>query len=378
MVDKPRDIGQALIEMGVTVVRQDSEEVHGLCPEHEKRTGEPQRNSHWSVNRESGYHNCFSCGYGGAFVELVMDVVGLDPFFAARWVRKHGLTLMDPADLEEFTSPAKRALTEEGRARVEMGEARLALFYRPPLEVMEARSLDPETAEFYDVLWNLEEQGWVIPIRLPDGTLMGWQFKSKRYFNNYPNNVPKGQCLFGLEMLDEDQTAILVESPLDCLRLRSAGVYGAVSSFGAGVTDIQMRRLLEKTSKVIVALDNDREGKLQTQLLCRGESKRGKIVRKGWAARFGSLQVFNYGDSKAKDPGDMSDDEILWGVENAQTPAALFMGRVKTRETDVHRNAQAVPRGGGRPSLRQGTATGRLRDGTGKDRRDNLRRRGTR
>ena len=349
----PRDIGTALIELGVTVVRQDSDEVHGLCPEHEKRTGSVPTNSHWSVSRESGNHHCFSCGYGGSFAGLVMDTLRLDPFSASRWIRKHGLTLLNPDDLPEYhAAPKTRSSTATPVERPEMGEARLALFYRPPLEVMEDRFLDPETAEFYDVLWDISKQGWVIPIRLPDGTLVGWQFKSQRFFRNYPNNVPKGQCLFGLEMLDEGQTAILVESPLDCLRLRSAGIYGAVSSFGAGATDVQMRRLLEKTTSVIVALDNDKEGRLQTQLLCRGESKRGTVVRRGWAARFEDLRCFNYGDSHAKDPGDMSDEALHWGVENAVSPSRLGMGRVKTRETskDVAKSGKRTRLAARRPS----------------------------
>jgi hypothetical protein len=29
------------------------------------------------------------------------------------------------------------------------------------------------------------------------------------------------------------------------------------------------------------------------------------------------MKVFNYGDTDAKDPGDMSRDEILWGIDNA-------------------------------------------------------------
>jgi hypothetical protein len=42
-----------------------------------------------------------------------------------------------------------------------------------------------------------------------------------------------------------------------------------------------------------------------------------------WGRKYGlNLFFFNYGDTNKKDPGDMTDAEIRWGVENAVT--ALF------------------------------------------------------
>ena len=48
-----------------------------------------------------------------------------------------------------------------------------------------------------------------------------------------------------------------------------------------------------------------------------------------------NLFFFNYGSSGAKDPGDMTDEEIRWGVENAIS--ALF-----GESAYVQRNTQTV------------------------------------
>jgi hypothetical protein len=84
-----------------------------------------------------------------------------------------------------------------------------------------------------------------------------------------------------------------------------------------------MRALRSVTGELMLALDNDDQGVSETYRLIHG--KRMTPRRKDrpmipWAAKFPELLVFNYGDSTAKDPGEMNDEEIEWGIENA-TPA---------------------------------------------------------
>jgi DNA primase len=80
---------------------------------------------------------------------------------------------------------------------------------------------------------------FILPVRDPDnGKLWGWQEKGKRYFRNVPEGVRKGHTLFGIREFPADSPAVLVESPLDVARLYTVGYRNAVSSFGAGVTDV--------------------------------------------------------------------------------------------------------------------------------------------
>lgn len=339
----PRDIPAALKDLGIIPERENGEEVFALCPGHLKRLGRDDRSAgNWSVNKETGGHNCFSCGYSGTFLDLVIDVSGLDLWESLRWIRRHGVRIVDVADLPAYNDIRQDEGEDEGedRKRKEpISEARLALFWRPSEQKLSERLITPEAAELYDVLWDGENHGWIIPIRLPDGTLIGWQYKNKRWFDNYPKGVEKAECVYGLELLEPGCLAMLIESPLDCPRVHAAvGVVYPdvipVSGYGVEVTDVQMRLILERTDRIMFAFDNDRAGRKMTQALSMGVQKRGQITRRGWAARFRECTVYDYGESRGKDQGEQSDDEVLWGVEHRFPVAALRLGRIREWDAD--------------------------------------------
>jgi DNA primase len=101
--------------------------------------------------------------------------------------------------------------------------------------------------------------------------------------------------------------AILVESPLDVVRF--ASIYDspqAVASFGAHVSDVQLDILTSIADRVVVAMDNDEAGHMANQSIY----KRIPTPRRG-------ILWWNYKNTKAKDIGDMTDDEIVDGFETA-------------------------------------------------------------
>jgi DNA primase len=137
---------------------------------------------------------------------------------------------------------------------------------------------------------------------------MGWQEKGTvhRTFFNRPAGLQKAKTLFGVDV-QSDSLAIVVESPLDCLRIHSAGFPGAVAICGANPSEEQVK-LIRYSDKVICAFDNDNAGR-----------KASEEMRK-FARKYGiNLFFFNYGGSNAKDPGDLTDAEIAWGIFNAQS-----------------------------------------------------------
>lgn len=322
-----REMGAALNELGVKVAREDQFEVYALCPLHEKFAGKPDGHASWSINKSNGMHYCFSCGYSGTFLGLVMDMqFENDAFAAGRWIKKFGVRLIDAEDLPDYLQ-REFSIEPEG---LEMTESRLSAFYLPPEGPLEEKMVSLESCEWYEILWDVVEFGWVFPIRDYRGDLVGWQFKSKRRFLNYPEEVSKGDCVFGLDKLEEGEEAVVVESPLDCAYLRTAGVTGAVSTMGANVTDAQMRHILERTDRVVMALDNDKAGISGLRSVARGEVKRGKVIRQGWMQRFSSFRVFDYDMAGAndppgrwKDPGEMSYEDCIIGYGAAKTALQL-------------------------------------------------------
>lgn len=367
-----------MLEMGLQPARITSDEVFALCPGHDDHTP-----NSWSVNRETGNHYCFSCGFKGSFVGLVVRQLKLDPFTASRWVRTHGVELMDVADLPTYAEAVATRGRKTRKVGEVLGESALALFYRPPWQHLELREITMDACDYYDVLWDIERAGWILPIRTPRGELLGWQYKSKRLFDNYPVAVPKSTCLFGWDTIQETvDTAILVESPLDCLRMLSAGVdptqYAALSSYGSEVSDEQMRLLVTRFGTVILAMDNDSAGKKITARLLHGtvEFKGKKQIKSdGWMSRI-NLLVYNYGTSKGKDPGDQTDAEILWSLSNSIPGVKSGLTRVKVGLGGLSRNSQTLSRKSRQPRARPQTGTRRIPNGFGKIGNCDLRRRG--
>ena len=126
---------------------------------------------------------------------------------------------------------------------------------------------------------------------------------------NRPPGLARSRTLFGLPQLRDD-VVYLVESPLDCARLYTAGYPGALAVCGSTIKEEQVK-LIRSSSKIIAAFDNpkiDQAGK-----------KVSDDIRK-LALKYGlNLSYFNYGESGNKDPGDMSDEDIKWGIDHAQS-----------------------------------------------------------
>src|SRR3954447_19625053 len=70
----PADITAAMEALGIEICEENSVEVYSYCPGHPFLVGHADKHpTTWSVNKETGTHFCFACGYQGSFVGLVWD-----------------------------------------------------------------------------------------------------------------------------------------------------------------------------------------------------------------------------------------------------------------------------------------------------------------
>jgi hypothetical protein len=298
----PGNVVETLHELGVEVIRVEQYEALAKCPAHLRLLGKEDRHPSWSVNIETGQHNCFSCGFRGPFYLIAKEMLGCSREDAVAWVKSKGSIDRVYANLT-----GQGVFVNE--LAVEITEADLALFTQVPEWACAERDLDPEAVDFYGVLWNPKRDYWITPIReWQTNRLIGWQEKgeTRRHFRNHPKHMEKGLYLFGVNQHRGD-TAILKESPLDLPK-----VYGALGeplglgSFGATVTDAQLDLMQDMGIKrIISALDNDRAG----------DKANGELIQR-CRGRF-RLDMWNYEETEAKDPGDQEDDEIVWSFENA-------------------------------------------------------------
>jgi DNA primase len=168
--------------------------------------------------------------------------------------------------------------------------------------------LSSNAARAYELCWDARHDNWIIPIRdARTEKLLGWQEKgySKRYFNNTPAKMKKSNSLFGLKQFVGGDM-VVVESPLDVVRLASIGITGGVALYGALISLSQLTHI-QGADRIIFALDNDEAGRNASKdmvRICR------EMSMEAW--------FFNYSHTEMKDVGGMSLDEVRLGISNAR------------------------------------------------------------
>lgn len=99
---------------------------------------------------------------------------------------------------------------------------------------------------------------------------------------------------------------IVVESPLDAVKLKSLGIPGGVATYGAVVSQDQIQ-IMRQAETLIIALDNDQAGKKASATLLSEFRKQGMEC---W--------FLNYGDLEVKDIGDMDSNQVDFALETAK------------------------------------------------------------
>lgn len=315
----PGNITSCLEELGIDY-RVSYDEAQAICPHPEHNDSHPS----WSINTHTGVHNCFSCGFKGNFVSLVEAVLGVERSEAVRWTLKRGGSERVRERLDGRQEPFR--VTDNDTTKL-INEASLALFTLPPAEACAKRKFTQADCEALGVLWNPENETWVTPIRDPEThKLWGWQEKNAHVFRNRPRSIKKSLTLFGLPHF-EGTTAVLVESPLDVVRLRAAGITGGVASFGVAVSNAQLRTIADYAEKLVVALDNDDPG-----------IRKAEEIRRDFHLL--PTYFFNYDvvPGNAKDPGDIDRDSgIRAGVAQAKSRAVAGRTTPKRKRKVIRR-----------------------------------------
>ena len=295
------EMEDTLDKLGVEHVGSRGDEVQGFCPAHEERTGHKDRNPSWYINSDTGAHICFSCQYRGNIVSLVASIKNLDYEDAKMWINSDS-DLMDA--FKKATDKPKEVFEEIQY----ISEASLAAFVEPPEYALKSRGLSASSAKRYELLWDARKNNWIIPQRhLQTNELMGWQEKgySTRFFKNYPTGIKKSLSLYGYAQYCGGDM-IVVESPLDVVRLDSIGIFGGVAIYGSVVSDLQLK-YIRMADRIVFAMDSDEAGRMSSSRLC--ELTRS-LNFEAW--------FFDYSGTDMKDVGGMSKAEVMQGLESAK------------------------------------------------------------
>lgn len=304
---KLEEMEELLRRLNIEPINVRNSEVLALCPGHKEITGREDRNPSWWINAETGQHICFSCGFKGGLWSLIAQ--------RQNFVDPNGR--LDYADAKDWLYESFGAIQLDALAEIErpiekpefkVSEASLAVFSDPPESVLKSRGLNLAAAQAHNLLWDPRHQNWIIVIRDPySNKLLGWQEKgfSRRYFNNYPPGVEKSHALFGFSNYKGGKM-IVVESPLDVVRLTSLGITGGVATYGVHISAAQLK-LIKEADEIIFALDNDEAGKAASKKLL------DMTKTSGFESWF-----FDYSHTDRKDIGGMSRAEIVQGLQSAK------------------------------------------------------------
>lgn len=289
------DLRDMLDVAGVQGLRETSKEITGRCPAHRQRTGHDDRKPSWSINRSTYLHQCFSCGYRGTLTQLLVDLTGTAP-----------IDLEDELRRQSFLSRIKvREQPEETVAPVITEWGLRNLMADVPQRLLELRWLVRSAIDAYRVRWNRDTRQWVLPLWDTRGTLMGAQFRQAGSVLTLPPGAAKSTTLFGYHQVKGYDWAVLVESPLDAVRLFGLGI-PAFATLGAWVSKEQVTLMARCFSYVVLALDNDKAGRQGAEVAT------SMLRRSGCAALHWDYTGLADNDGHpAKDVGDVPSDEAL-------------------------------------------------------------------
>ena len=295
------DIYSILGSLGITGLRTTPKEIVGRCPMHEKIKGKPDNNPSWSINRTTYVHSCFSCGYRGTLNGLFRDLTGEIPDDLEKTLAKENFQhrwQQVRADPEETLEKVVPILTEWALSNI-MGDV--------PQRLLNFRNLVRSAVDHYEVRWDGETKRWVLPLRSPDGDLLGAQYRQKGSVLTLPAGMEKSTTLFGFPQSVEYNYCCLVESPLDAVRLYGLGI-PAVSPLGAWVSKSQVTLLARNFTRVYLALDNDKTGQEATAQVAPRLRQAGTCPMV-WDYK----NLIDIDGHPAKDPGDVASDDAMLG-----------------------------------------------------------------
>lgn len=287
---RTQTVVNVVTDLGITTIEQ-GDELWGQCPQHKERTGKEDRNPSWSINKETGAHFCFSCGYKGSLHNLVRDLRGDDA------VKQLAADIQTGNRTGEVDTKSNRHRSTDWlnkhrviRETSAVQDSDLYTYTLPPQDALDSRGIASHAAVTYKVLWDKEDESWILPFYTPGNGLIGWQRKARdgRFFHNEPTSMAKSSTLFGYHAVMAALMIVVVESPLDAVRLYTLG-YPAMAIAGSRTSKTQ-EQLLSGFDRVVFALDNDTAGI--------NESKR--LYRTMPNALFAEYPSKSY-----KDPGDM-------------------------------------------------------------------------
>jgi len=264
--------------LGIDVINKLGDEDICRCPlpSHSGVDANPS----FSLNRAKLLYNCFACGVGGSVIDLVARVLDVDYEDAYRFCKTYDDQTLGRDDPFAFGRKIESIM-----AREKMGMSiskPLPVYSRSVLDdwlesdtsYFSSRGINRETQKDFMLGFDPkhERAGYSGPAAIIphffDEKLVGYQERwtddqRPKSIPKYTNTkgFPKAETLFGYDRaVSSRESVVVVESALTAVYLYQCN-HPAVATFGAQVTDDQIKLLQSFRWGVTLSFDNDDPGR---------------------------------------------------------------------------------------------------------------------
>jgi len=289
-------IRKLLNDGNIAIHNQSADEATIYCPFH-KNTHSPAL----YINLKTGLWQCFnpSCDRRGNFRQLYKHITGKS--FGGDFV-------IDPINLkyqiDQALNPVKEVEITLDSIKVDYGPRGIGV-----LQPLIDRGFTAETLKYLEIGFSSVKGRIVIPVRDPQFKIVGLIGRAvtadqePRYL--YNSGFKRANVLFNIQNAKMFNECIVVEGSLDCAKVVQSGLKNCVATLGAQVSPNQAKMLSKYFDKIIIFSDKDEAG----------DAMKSAIIRSCEGKALFSMAISDH----AKDPGDMSVQEIQQAYKEKQT-----------------------------------------------------------
>lgn len=290
------EIRKLFDDYSIVIQSESAKEATIYCPFH-KNTHSPAL----YINLRTGLWQCFnpSCDKRGNYRQLYKHITGRS---------LHYTKTVNPSELQHQID----LLLEQKKAEpltldsVEIDYSTDEVRY---LDYLIERGFTLETLKYLDIGYSKVKERIVIPVRDPQYNVVGLigravdSTQEPRYL--YNTGFKRADVLFNIQNAKQFNECIVVEGSLDCAKVVQAGFKNAVATLGAKVSENQVKMLKKYFDKICIFSDNDEAG----------HAMKSAIIRSCEGKELYWMKIAE----PAKDPGEMSEQEIQQSYTNKQS-----------------------------------------------------------
>lgn len=304
----PEQVKAVIESLGIEIAVETDAVFKCYCPFHSNTY-----TAAFAVNKATGLYLCYNpdceANYGGEFEWLVMQLSDRNRLEAKRFIAKKGSeTKKDITSILSHLTEAEERMPIIPQMKI---DELVEQFWSAPdaVEYMRGRGFTDETIKTFEVGFDRSRQLVTVPIHSPDGDVVGVNGRgiySKRH--KLSKRLPRNRILFNLHRAKQSPIAVITESQFDSMRVHQAGYPNTVATMGSHVSKEQFALLQKYFERVIIMMDADKAGRKAGRNIASGYA--GKVEWAIWSED----EVYPHG---AKDPGEMTDEEIKKCIENS-------------------------------------------------------------